>query len=275
MRTGRALVSLAAAGLAIAGFTPPTTASAASACHLSSAHASSSPVVVGTTDTKTKSISVRLSNCTPTKVKSYYFDWVIGTPLALAQYVPLKATYDGGDSWILKGTAKFNALGREGDYAGLSNSDAGANATYVRITKRSNGYYVGDGTSPTVKLLRATQFTSMIPGKGIYAYTGDEAHHSSTMRKGATIHVQSFLERVTWNGTPHYRGSGNQPVTLQFRTTHGSYHTIRTLKTLNAVDYPEAWVDVKATVDGCFRYLYKGNSTSGHVTTAGGCVNVK
>ncbi|MDX5565806.1 hypothetical protein PYK79_24215 [Streptomyces sp. ID05-04B] len=92
------------------------------------------------------------------------------------------------------------------------------------------------------------------------------------VKKGKTLTVTGKLSRANWDsGT--YAGYSTQPVKLQFRKKNSStYTTVKTVKTSTTGSLKTT---VKATVDGYFRYVFAGTSTTPAATAAGDFVDVK
>ncbi|MFF4079289.1 calcium-binding protein [Streptomyces sp. NPDC001777] len=92
------------------------------------------------------------------------------------------------------------------------------------------------------------------------------------VKKGGTITVTGKLSRANWEDHK-YHGYTGQAVKLQFRKkTSSTYTTIKTIKT-NSVGNLKT--TVKASVDGYWRYSFAGTSTTPAVTTAGDFVDVR
>jgi hypothetical protein len=89
--------------------------------------------------------------------------------------------------------------------------------------------------------------------------------------KGATITVAGKLSRASWDDWK-YHGYANHPVELQFRTVSGPYSTLKTIDTSSTGTLKTT---VKAGVDGCFRFVYGGNTTTSPATGVGDCVDVR
>ncbi|HEX6446070.1 MAG TPA: hypothetical protein VF053_13335 [Streptosporangiales bacterium] len=89
--------------------------------------------------------------------------------------------------------------------------------------------------------------------------------------KGATITVAGKLSRANWDDWK-YHGYANHPVELQFRTLSGSYSTLKTIDTSSTGTLTTT---VRASVDGCFRFVYRGSTTTSAVTGVGDCVDVR
>ncbi|MER6678332.1 hypothetical protein [Streptomyces sp. NPDC000983] len=90
--------------------------------------------------------------------------------------------------------------------------------------------------------------------------------------KGKTITVTGKLTRANWS-TKKYDGYGGRTVRLQFREKGSS--TYRTVKTATSGSTGTVKSTVTASVDGYWRWLYNGNTTTGTTRTAGDYVDVR
>jgi hypothetical protein len=89
--------------------------------------------------------------------------------------------------------------------------------------------------------------------------------------KGKTITIAGKLSRANWDDYK-YHGYANHPVTLQFRTLTGAYSDV---KTINTSSTGTLTTTVKAAQDGCFRFYFKGTTTTQPVKGVGDCVDVR
>ncbi|MYV38326.1 hypothetical protein GT030_05450, partial [Streptomyces sp. SID1328] len=92
------------------------------------------------------------------------------------------------------------------------------------------------------------------------------------VKKGKTITVTGALTRASWDYNKYY-GYGAQSVKLQF-VKKGST-TWSTLKTVTTDANGNLKTTVTASVDGAFRYVYAGVSTTAAVTSGGDAVDVQ
>lgn len=92
------------------------------------------------------------------------------------------------------------------------------------------------------------------------------------VKKGGTLTVTGKLSRANWQ-TLTYGGYANQSVTLQFRKKNATTYT--DVKTVKANSKGDLKTTVKASVDGYYRYSFKGNSATAAVSAAGDYVDVK
>ncbi|KUF19744.1 hypothetical protein [Streptomyces silvensis] len=92
------------------------------------------------------------------------------------------------------------------------------------------------------------------------------------VKKGRTITVAGALTRANWD-THKYAGYTQQSVKLQFKKKGASaYTTVKTVKTDRKGNLKTT---VKASVDGTFRYVFAGTSTTPAVTSSGDAVDVR
>ncbi|MFD9002798.1 hypothetical protein ACFV0T_17745 [Streptomyces sp. NPDC059582] len=92
------------------------------------------------------------------------------------------------------------------------------------------------------------------------------------VKKGKTITVTGKLTRANWDGK-NYTGYAAQPVKLQFRKKGSTtYTTVKTVKTSSVGNLSTT---VKASVDGYFRYVFAGSTTTPAVNAMGDFVDVK
>ncbi|MEV6161335.1 DUF5707 domain-containing protein [Streptomyces sp. NPDC052052] len=92
------------------------------------------------------------------------------------------------------------------------------------------------------------------------------------VKKGKTITVVGKLSRANWEDHK-YHGYSGQPVQLQFRKKNSStYTTVKTIKTNSTGNLKTT---VKASVDGYWRWSFVGTSTTPAVKAAGDFVDVK
>ncbi|MFF1439915.1 hypothetical protein [Streptomyces sp. NPDC058295] len=92
------------------------------------------------------------------------------------------------------------------------------------------------------------------------------------VKKGKTITVTGKLARANWDDGA-YHGYSTQPVKLQFRKKGSTtYSTVKTIKTSTTGALKTT---VKASVDGYYRFVFAGTSTTPAVNAAGDFVDVK
>lgn len=88
---------------------------------------------------------------------------------------------------------------------------------------------------------------------------------------GHTLAVAGKLTRANWQ-TRKYTGYTKRTVTLQFKPAGGTYASVGTVTshTKGAVKKT-----VTAKVDGCYRFVFAGSSTTSKVTSTPDCVDVR
>lgn len=92
------------------------------------------------------------------------------------------------------------------------------------------------------------------------------------VKKGKTITVTGKLARANWS-TGKYAGYVSQPAKLQFRKKSSSTYT--TLKTIKTNSTGVLKTTTKATVDGYYRYVFAGTTTTAAATAPGDFVDVR
>ncbi|WP_405657712.1 DUF5707 domain-containing protein [Streptomyces sp. RK9] len=92
------------------------------------------------------------------------------------------------------------------------------------------------------------------------------------VKKGKAITVAGALTRANWD-TKKYAGYTQQPVQLQFKKKGASAYT--TVKTVKSDRKGNLKTTVKASVDGTFRYVFAGTSTTPAVTSADDAIDVR
>lgn len=160
-------------------------------------------------------------------------------------YVETEA--DGSELWGVR--LEVDPVG------GLLNVDAGTWHSSVRIDDDSGRHSTDAGA--TYYLQRWGRMTNNA--------------HPEPVRKGATITIDGKLSRANWNDL-EYHGYANHPVTLQFRTPEGSYADVKTIHTSSTGTLRTT---VKASADGCFRFYFKGTTTTQAAKGVGDCVDVR
>ncbi|MBO0826465.1 MAG: hypothetical protein J2P24_01670 [Streptosporangiales bacterium] len=137
----------------------------------------------------------------------------------------------------------------------LWNYDAGTWSSAVDASDKLNNHVTEAG--PVYYLKRKAKVTN------------DAA--PEPVSRGAAITVTGTLTRANWDDWK-YHGYATQPVDLEFRTASGTYQSVKriTTSTTGALK-----TTVTATVDGCFRFRYKGGTTTPAVAGVGDCVDVR
>ncbi|MEV1062361.1 hypothetical protein [Streptomyces sp. NPDC050263] len=118
--------------------------------------------------------------------------------------------------------------------------------------------YVESGALGTVKLQRLAKMTVNAAPEPV--------------KKGKTLTVTGKLSRANWD-TGVYSGYSTQSVKLQFKKKGSTVYT--TLKTVKTSSTGALKTTVKAGVDGTYRYLFAGTSTTPAASSSGDFVDVK
>ena len=89
--------------------------------------------------------------------------------------------------------------------------------------------------------------------------------------RGDTVYIKADLQRVDWN-TLEYRALSGRRVELQFKPTGGSYVTIESVTSSSTGRVRTA---VSQSRGGCYRWLFRGSSTTAPAGSSGDCVEVR
>jgi hypothetical protein len=135
----------------------------------------------------------------------------------------------------------------------LPNSEAGRWQTFISVWGESQPNVAG----PDFTVQRAARVSTNASPEPV--------------RKGRTITVKGTLARADWEAL-RYRGYGKRTVELQWRSPTGAY---RTVKTVTASSTGALRTTVKASTDGCFRYVFRGSAATARAVSAGDCVDVR
>ncbi|WP_210582149.1 hypothetical protein [Streptomyces sp. GESEQ-4] len=92
------------------------------------------------------------------------------------------------------------------------------------------------------------------------------------VKKGKTITVKGNLTHANWDNS-RYVGIGNQSVVLQFRKKGTTNYT--NVKGIKTRTQGKLVTTVKASLDGYYRFQFKGTPSTAPVTVAGDFVDVK
>ncbi|WJV47962.1 calcium-binding protein [Streptomyces flavofungini] len=216
-------------------------------------------VVIGTTAKKKFSLAITASDPVGIKVSSGFL-WLgddvdaptgIITPATEAEYNPTCDTLDDTTS-----TCTVNVTA---DPARLSNAGAGVRwNVYAAVRNNDDELVELTGLKSDIRLKRASRLTVNASPEPV--------------KKGKTITVAGALTRANWD-TKKYAGYTKQPVKLQFKKKGASAYT--TVKTVKSDRKGNLKTTVKASVDGTFRYVFAGTSTTPAVTSAGDAVDVR
>ncbi|MER7577776.1 calcium-binding protein [Streptomyces sp. NPDC126514] len=137
----------------------------------------------------------------------------------------------------------------------LQNADAGTWHLYVNALARDRDYH--RKTAASVSLQRASTVTANAAPRPV--------------RKGEPLTITGALSRVSWNDSTYHRYP-HQAARLQFRTSNGSYTTI---KTITANSTGSLKTTVTANRDGYWRYSYAGNTTTAATNAPGDYIDVQ
>ncbi|GAX52383.1 hypothetical protein [Streptomyces olivochromogenes] len=143
-----------------------------------------------------------------------------------------------------------------------SNSDATTWKVGVslRLWKADGGLKTGEleTRSTTAQLKRAAKATANASPEPV--------------TKGKSITVTGKLTRANWS-TKKYDAYSGRTVSLQFRAKGAD--TFKTVKKATTSSTGGLKVTVTASVDGSYRWVYSGNSTTGVATSAADYVDVR
>ncbi|WP_328362464.1 hypothetical protein OG800_28575 [Streptomyces sp. NBC_00445] len=92
------------------------------------------------------------------------------------------------------------------------------------------------------------------------------------VKKGKTITIKGNLTHANWDNS-RYVGFGNQSVVLQFRKKGTTNYT--NVKGIKTRTQGKLVTTVKASIDGYYRFQFKGTPSTAPVTVAGDFVDVK
>jgi hypothetical protein len=199
-------------------------------------------VVLGTTKAKTLDVFADVTNgCAVTSVKVVY-----AIPGSTSPSFPMDA---------VAGNQKLTtyASGLDLHPADWANAEAGT--WKAKVTVRWSGTPVT--ATATAKVLREARLTA------------DASPEPVT--KGKAITVKGKLTRADWQAAK-YVGYTQQKVQLQFKPTNGSYAAV---KTVTSGSGGALTTSVTANRDGCYRFVFAGSSTTGKVTGAQDCIDVR
>ncbi|WP_069769470.1 hypothetical protein [Streptomyces sp. LUP30] len=163
---------------------------------------------------------------------------------------------------VLHCTAKlqFRPIGSD-EYEGLANSQAGAwkvGALAVPRNATGLGDFMWQSDLGAISVQRQAKLTANAAPEPV--------------KKGRTLTVTGALTRANWD-TDKYAGYSAQSVKLQFRKKGSSvYSTVKTVKTSTTGGLKTT---VTASVDGYYRFVFAGTSTTPAVSAVGDFVDVK
>ncbi|MFD0415757.1 calcium-binding protein [Streptomyces sp. NPDC127108] len=215
-------------------------------------------VVIGTTEKKKFSLAITASDPVGIKVSSGFL-WLgpdldtasLITPATQAEYNPTCVNVDDTTS-----TCTLNVTA---DPARLGNVAAGVRwNVYAAVRNNDDELVKPQGLKSDIRLKRASRLTVNASPEPV--------------KKGKTITVSGALTRANWD-TKKYAGYTKQSVQLQFKKKGASSYS--TVKTVKSDSKGNLKTTVKASVDGTFRYVFAGTSTTPAVTSAGDAIDVR
>jgi hypothetical protein len=224
----------------IAATAAPAMADAATTVHITGP----ASITIGTTQTKTFTVTGTLTTPVPTDTDVHWSVERNSKSCFLFEYGDVNGTATGGFSehgYIQPGELTNDCAGKAVlDVSAIDNSDTGG---------------IGSAKAP-VNVLRAARWQTFNA-------------HPEPVRKGGTLTIDGTLQRANWDDD-HYHRYTNQTVQLQFRTTTGTYSTVKTVTSATGDFSTKA----TQTVAGCWRYVFAGTSTTGPATATGDCVAI-
>lgn len=200
-------------------------------------------VVVGTKKVKGFDIytDVAKNGCAISSVKV-----TVKSPKHTAKNLPMKVatTKDGVTTYV---------YGIDLEAATLQNNEAGK-WTVTSVTRWSGGTIT---SKDAFRVFRAAKLTGNARPEPVTA--------------GKKIVVSGKLTRANWDKRK-YAGYAKRKVQLQFRTSGGTYATVATVTSSHKGAVKKT---VTAKVDGCYRFVFAGSSTTRTVTSVADCVDVR
>lgn len=251
-----AAMSLAATLAASTG----STAHAAETCDFSTPTVKPAQVTVDTSwDGVTSTVKLRADDCSSGELTGVNLFWVICGPFHCDALTKLKRTSEGGGSYSWTGSFEFG-----------TSDPAGTYPTSVDIVSDTTWYTNPDNVLAS---LEAPSIVEKYKTKVTLNATPEP------IRKNKTLTIKGTIKRADWYDiakdpyvASRWLGTGNRKVALQFRTTNGKYATV---KTITSKSKGVLSTTVKATRDGCYRFVYKGSKTITPVTGKGDCIDVR
>jgi len=216
------------------------------------AHAAAAPVI---DDTKADSFAVGVSKPSSFVLAAH----VSGATSVSARSDRTKA--DACDSWTASLTKQESTVfGDEFDAPADMFADHGGNgcAGAWRVTFTAKGSGGQDTATATYYARRQARFVRFNASP-------------EPVRKGAKVTVTGKLERANWDDGK-YHGHAAHTAELQFRTTNGSYRTVKTVVGSSTGNYRTT---APQSVKGCWRLVFRGSSSTTTAKTAGDCVAVR
>jgi hypothetical protein len=230
------------------------------------------PIVVGTSKVVEPPISFNIalpsgySTADPSRYDAYPFLY----------RGSIKTAADSGENFIQPGSYTCYEIGSkharcEGDlyidpHPSQEHVDSNSDATTwkvgvsLKLWKADGGLKTGEleTRSTTAQLKRAAKATTNASPEPV--------------TKGKTVTVTGKLTRANWS-TKKYDAYSGRTVSLQFRAK--GTDSYKTLKKATTSSTGGLKATVTASVDGSFRWVYYGNSTTGVATSAADYVDVR
>lgn len=244
MRTHLAcLIAAAAVATPLAVLAAPAQAASCTTPQVLRTEVAPHNVVVGTTKVKGFDIytDVATNGCAISSVKV-----TVRSPKHTAKNLPMKVTSNAD------GVATY-VYGIDLAASGLENAEAGK-WTVTSVTRWSGGTIA---SKDAFRVFRATKLTGNANPEPVTA--------------GKKLVVTGKLTRASWSSRK-YAGYARRKVQLQFRTTDGAYASVGTVTSRSKGGVRKT---VTARVDGCYRFVFAGNSTTRQVTSIPDCVDVR
>lgn len=241
------LVALASCALLAAPLSLATGVAEAATCtapELVSASVSPHQVVLGTTTPKgfVVTVGVRTNGCTVKHVDTDVF-----TPSGVTNSFRMEEEETAG------GVTTYD-VGVRVNPGAVANADAGPWTSAVYVTWGSQNT---NDDGPRFQVLRAARLSTNATPEPV--------------RTGKTLTVRGTLTRANWE-ILHYAGYARRHVELQFRPSGGTYAKATTV---TGDGHGKVTAKVTATRDGCYRFVFRGSSTTAKVVSAPDCVDVR
>lgn len=214
------------------------------------------PIVLGSTAKKTVKLSFTVTDNSGVKMATGYLFHGKKIATADSAALPSKDPFTCKKVTSTKSTCSanftFDARGN------AINKVAGTWKTWLIAQAKDNNYVQKDNAK-SFKVLRAAQLaaTNAAP---------------EPVAKGATVTITSKLTRANWDSGVN-GAFGGQSVQLQFKAKNASSY--KTVKTVKSSSTGALSTTVKAGVDGSYRYVFAGVSTTASVAAAGDFIDVK
>lgn len=240
------LTALAALSVLAAPLAAATPAAAATCTAPELVHAAVTPgtVVLGTSDPAAVelTVAVRKQGCRVSAVDTDLF--------TATDYVDTLSLHEVGTK---NGVTTYETAVRVNP-GGFANAEAGTFRTEVYVSYgRTNEHDEG----PSFRLLRAARLTTDAAPEPVV--------------EGRRLTVTGALTRANWQ-TRKYAGYSGRDVRLQFRPTGGRWADVTTARSGTG---GRLSATTRAGKDGCYRFVFRGSSTTAGVTSGADCVDVR